>query len=261
MRAGLLTGGHPFEAEPFRAMCDALEGIEWRHLDHPKAYSKLAADGWDDLDVLVFYDMPGVEFVQSAPPVQMPLPPFGVIDMFAKWTAEGMPLVFLHHAIASWPIWPEFAELVGGRFHYTAGRYRGETWPASGYRHDVTHDIEVVAHGHPVCEGLGDGFTLTDELYLCPVNEADVTPLLRSGARFTDAEFYSAELAVSGDRDSRSGWSHPPGSDIIGWTKQADASTVVYLQPGDGPATYADPNYRRLLTNTIHWAATTAPSE
>ena len=259
-RAALLTGGHSFDEPSFFAMCDALDGIEWTHLAHPTAYSRLAADGGAGFDVIVFYDMPGVEFVSTPRSVRAPAPPFGVIDMFARWTAEGVPLVFLHHSLASWPTWPEFAEIVGGRFHYTGGRYQAEPWPSSGYRHDVTHDIDIVAPEHPVCAGLGDGFTLTDELYLCPVDEDRVTPLLRSRARFEDTEFFSAELAVHGRRDEREGWSHPPASDLVAWTQQVDASTVVYLQPGDGPATYADPSYRRLVANAITWAATTAPS-
>ena len=37
--------------------------------------------------------------------------------------------------------------------------------------------------------------------------------------------------------------------------KRARNSPLVYLQPGDGPATYADPNYRRLVENAIRWTA------
>jgi hypothetical protein len=29
----------------------------------------------------------------------------------------------------------------------------------------------------------------------------------------------------------------------------------VYLQPGDGPATYANEHWRRLLGNALHWVA------
>jgi hypothetical protein len=30
---------------------------------------------------------------------------------------------------------------------------------------------------------------------------------------------------------------------------------VAYIQFGDGAATYADPNYRRVLGNAVDWAA------
>jgi len=36
-----------------------------------------------------------------------------------------------------------------------------------------------------------------------------------------------------------------------------ERSTVVYLQPGDGPGAFANDEYRRLLTNAITWAAST----
>jgi len=32
----------------------------------------------------------------------------------------------------------------------------------------------------------------------------------------------------------------------------------VYVQPGDGPAAYGNPHYRRLLGNAINWVASTS---
>ena len=46
-----------------------------------------------------------------------------------------------------------------------------------------------------------------------------------------------------------------PGSDLVAWTKTVGASPIAYIQFGDSPRTYADPNFRRILTNAIHWAA------
>ena len=58
---------------------------------------------------------------------------------------------------------------------------------------------------------------------------------------------------MSGRRNDNEGWSHPPGSNLIGWAKRALRSPLVYLQPGDGPNVYADPVVRRLVHNAIHW--------
>jgi type 1 glutamine amidotransferase len=250
----VLTGGHPFESEPFFAVFDEMEGVDWRHLAHPDAYAHLAATDLSD-DVLVFYDMPGVEFTRSDPPMRATSPPDEVVELFERMTRDGVPMVFLHHAIASWPAWPAFAEMLGGRFHYAPGSFMGQDWPGSGYRHDVTHTMEVLDPDHPVCVGLGGHFTITDELYLFPVDEAAVMPLMRSAATFADTEFFSADLAIRGERGSRDGWAHPPGSDLVAWTTTAGASTIVYLQFGDGPQAYADPAYRRALRNAITWAA------
>ena len=66
-------------------------------------------------------------------------------------------------------------------------------------------------------------------------------------------QFYSAALAVNGVMYSNDGWRHPDGSRLVGWVKRARNSPLVYLQPGDGPPTYEDANYRRLIENAIRW--------
>ena len=37
--------------------------------------------------------------------------------------------------------------------------------------------------------------------------------------------------------------------------RRVDASRLVYLQFADGPVTYADPSFRRALSNAIHWTS------
>jgi type 1 glutamine amidotransferase len=253
VRVLLVTGGHPFDREPFLAVFDANPDVEWTHLEQPEAAARLSTAA-ADADVVVFYDMPGVAFTGDEPPVRTPAPDPAVVDGFGSMTARGVPMVFLHHAIAGWPAWDDYARMIGGRFHYAAARFDGASYPDSGYAFDVTHRVEVVDAAHPVCRGVEAGFTLTDELYLFPVLESEVVPLLRSDATFTDEHFFSADLAIRGKRNSRDGWSHPPGSALVGWVKNAGRSPVVYLQFGDGPATYADENYRLVLANAIRWA-------
>jgi len=178
-------------------------------------------------------------------------------DLVAGATAlleAGKGMVFLHHAIAGWPAWPDWATIVGGRFHYQPAQLDGVDYPDSGYRHDVTHTVEVLDPSHPIAAGLPESFEITDEVYLAPVLEHAVQPILRSTHTFTHDNFYSAGLAVRGERYSNEGWSHPEGSSLVGWTKHAGNSPVAYIQFGDGAETYADPNYRRVLGNAIDWA-------
>ena len=199
---------------------------------------------------------PGCGSPASDPPAELIEPSADQRAVIDQLCADGAGLVFLHHAVAGWPAWPEYAELVGGRFHYQPGRMGGVDYPDSGYVFDVTHTVEVLAPEHPVCAGLGESFTLTDELYCFPVLSDDVTPLMRTTFDTSDAsQFFSADLAIRGQRESNDGWTHPPGSDLVAWTRQAGASRVVYLQFGDGPVTYADPAFRRALSNAIGWAA------
>lgn len=124
----------------------------------------------------------------------------------------------------------------------------------SGYRHEVTYAAELISE-HPVTAGLPLSFSLTDELYLGEVFADTVTPLLRARHEFVANNFYSAAHAVAGRMFSNAGWRHPPGSDLIGWTKPAGTGRMVYLQPGDGPLVYANSQFRRLLGNSLEWCA------
>jgi type 1 glutamine amidotransferase len=250
----VVTGGHPFQAEPFFAAFSADSGLVWAHAPQPSARAWLGAPAIGRWDAIVFYDMPGVGLREGALPETVSPPP-ELVDGMGRLLDSGQGIVFLHHAIASWPGWDEYAHWVGGRFLYRPGRLAGRDWPDSGYLLDVTHTITPATSGHPVLAGLDAGLTLTDELYLAPVLENEVVPLLRSDATFTDDRFWSAAAAVQGRRDSREGWSHPAGSDLVAWAKRSRRSPVVYLQPGDGPSAYGDPGWRRLLGNAIRWVA------
>ena len=253
-RVLVVTKGHPFEAEPFFVLFDALGGVEWTHVEQPEARANFHPDRAGEYDCIVCYDMPGIAFTGGDPPAVFEEPSSHLVAGYRGLLDAGQGMVFLHHAIASWPAWPEFAEIVGGRFHYQPAVLRGVDHPDSGYRFDVTHSVEVIDADHPICAGVEKGFTLTDELYLFPVFEDDVVPLMRSAATFTDEHFFSADRAIRGQMHSREGWSHPPGSDLVAWVKTAGRSPIAYLQFGDGPATYADANFRRILANAIEWA-------
>jgi hypothetical protein len=224
----VVTGGHPFEEAPFLEVFDDIAAMTWRHVRQPAATDEIRSGRLGGSEVIVFYDMAGITITRGDPPVVAEEPDPAVRAGFAELLAAGQPMVFLHHAIASWPAWPDYAEMIGGRFHYAPGSLGGVDYPASGYRHGVTHEIDVLDGGHPLCAGLPRRFTVTDETYLYPVLECDVVPLLRSNHTFTDDGFYSADLAVRGERDSRRGWRHSPGSDLVAWVKHAG--------PGPSPA-------------------------
>jgi uncharacterized protein len=246
--------GHPYLRDPFMAIFDTLPGIACTLVEQPAVQRLMSPDGMKGFDALVLYDMPGLDFAAPERP--------GYVEPDADFKArllalldEGKGVVALHHAIAGWPAWPEYAELLGGRFLYRAGELRGEPRQDSGYRHDVDHEVTVLDGAHPVTAGLPHTFRLTDELYLSEVFEDLVHPLLASGHAFTRDGFYSATQAVNGHMYSNEGWSHADGSNLVGWIKRARTSPLVYLQPGDGPPTYENAHYRRLIENAIRWAA------
>jgi len=249
----VVARGHPYERDAFCALFDALEEYRWSLVEQPAAQQFFHPDQADRNAAFVCYDMPGVNFLAEDPPALVQ-PDADFQRSFLALLEAGMGFVFLHHSLAAWPAWDEYAEIVGGRFHYRPARLRGQSWPDSGYRHQVEHTVSVL-RDHPITRGVPKTFAITDELYLCPIFADSVIPLLASDYSFSDDNFYSAKLAVAGKRYSREGWSHPAGSNLVGWVKHYRNSPIVYLQGGDDPVAYANVNFQRLLHNAIRWVA------
>jgi type 1 glutamine amidotransferase len=250
----LITKGHPFERDAFFAVFEAWRGIACTAVEQPAAQAFLDPEAARPYDAIVFYDMPGIEFRPGDAPRFHP-PPSELVQGFGELLEAGQGLVFLHHAIAGWPTWPEYADVVGGRFLYEEDNVRGRRRPCSGYRHGVTHRVSPVDPTHPVVQGIGEGFEIEDELYLFEAFEDEVVPLLRSDYAFVDENFFSAALAVRGEMFSRRDWSHPPGTNLVGWAARRGRSPIVTLLLGDGPSAYAHPGFRTLLENAVRWVA------
>lgn len=244
--------GHAFDRNAFDALFQAMPGISATMVDQPAAAILMNPEAMRPFDALVLYDMPGLDFASGpdAPASIEPDPPLKV--GFTALLAQGKGIVALHHALAAWPTWTDYHDWLGGQFFYHPGSFDRRNWPDSGYRHEVSYIAEIIGD-HPVTRGLPPAFAMTDELYLCPRCPDNCTPLLRASASFEASAFWSAELAVGGRRNSNRNWSHPPGDGVIGWAKEVQASRLVYLQPGDGPSAFENPNYRQLVENALRW--------
>ncbi len=233
----------------------SVEIIAW-----PEAGSFFSSTGVEtllnDYDVLALYDMPGIGLNRGATPEPLEVHP-DVIDAWKVLLQAGMPILGVHHAIASWPKWPGFAEILKGRFHYVPAELRGVSWPDSGYAMNVEQILEVVQPDHPVCVGLPPTFSLRDETYLCPLFDSETTVLVTTNAIMNDSNHHSSLAAVR--REEATGWSHPSGSRAVAWTHTFDKSTIVYLQPGDGADAFDNVVYRRMIANSITWLATFSP--
>ncbi len=250
----LVTKGHPYEREPFYAVFDDMADVNWTLVEQPAAQALFNVTEAAGYDAFVLYDMPGIQFRPDGPP-DFAEPGARYRERFLELLEAGHGFVFLHHALAGWPAWEEYAEIVGGRFLYMPATLRGTPRQDSGYRHKVTHTVSVAAD-HPVTAGLPASFEITDELYLCEVFTDDVEPLLTSDYEFVRDNFYSAAAVVrDGKMFDNEGWQHEPGSNLIGWTKTYGKSRIVYLQCGDDPEAYANPHFRQLLANAIGWVA------
>ncbi len=248
----VVARGHPYDRTAFMAAFDAMPGICASLVEQPAAARLMSPDNLHGIDALVLYDMPGLDFSADTPP--------GYVAPDADFRANveallqaGKPIVALHHAIAGWPAWPRWAEILGGAFLYKPGQLRGIACADGGYHHDVRYTAEVIDPAHPVLRGLPRTFEITDELYLYECFDQDIVPLIRARHGFTDRQFYSAARAVSGRMYDNDGWHRPSGTDLICWAKRAGNSPVVYIQPGDGVSAYDNPHWRQLVRNAIDW--------
>lgn len=245
------TKGHPYDKPAFAGLFDRLKGFTWTHVEQPAAARLLSPEAADGFAALVFYDLPGIRF-HARRPASLIEPTDAMKQGFEGLLAAGKPLVFLHHAIAGWPTWDRYAEAIGTRFFYQPGTYRGRAYPDSGYRSSVRYTAEIVA-AHPVTEGLPERFEIDDELYLMPLLEPDVVPLVRARFAFVAETFHSAAAAVEGRGESRDGWTHPPGTDLIAWARRLGRSPIVVIQCGDDGKTFSNPAFERLLGNAMAW--------
>lgn len=238
------------------AVCDEL-GWVWSHATQPHTQRWLRPEHAGVWDTILLHDLPGLTLRRGVEPTAHD-PDDSIRSGIRDLLAAGQGIVATHHALAGWPTWDEWADLLGGRFFYGPGRLHGVDWPASGYRMD-TYDVSIVAPEHPVCRGV-EPFVITDELYLCCIHEPEVVPLLRTGAALDPERMIDTYREVC-DGTPLPVAAHPPGSSLLGWAKRAAGSPLVYLLPGHRPETMLDAHYRQLLANSVGWVASDAAVE
>ncbi|MDA1074469.1 MAG: ThuA domain-containing protein, partial [Proteobacteria bacterium] len=105
----VVTKGHPFEEAPFFQIFDQMEEVAWTHVEQPAAQALFITAEAQKYDAYVMYDMPGIRFQPDrAPDFDEPDPLYK--QNFMNLVEHGHGFVFMHHAIAGWPAWPEYAE-------------------------------------------------------------------------------------------------------------------------------------------------------
>ena len=188
-----------------------------------------------EYEAVCFYDMWGVDFSPAPEEYQQSI---------AALLESGKGLMLMNHALVEWPAWPAGATSAapppaarGRGLRRDDSRLRlpgGGADPRGNGRGKVTPD--PAAAGHPVVEGIEDGFVVQDELYLTSKNfesQPDILPLMRTDYPMVQENFNPPPMAAQEEKDR---WSHPEGSDLVVWAKKSGNSPVVATHLGDGPA-------------------------
>jgi len=207
----VVTGGHDFERESFFKMFDGFEGIVYRESKHPDADELIKSKEIDAFDVLVFYDMPKTIGDDTK-------------KAFIKLLKKGKSMVFLHHSLASYPDWPEYTAILGGKYFEKATSTHGP----SSYKHDVEVPVIIVDKDHPITRDMND-FTIYDEVYGNYLVIPQAKPLLKT--------------------------THPESSPVVGWTNHYKNARIVYLQSGHDHYAYENTNYSKLVYRSILWVS------
>jgi type 1 glutamine amidotransferase len=214
IRILVITGGHDYKAEPFNKMLSSLgENITFQIAELPGAYDMFLPENRTKYDVLVLYHMWQKITDEQA-------------KVFADCIREGKPLIVLHHSICAYDDWPEYFNIIGGKYFHKTTTVNGKEYAPCSYIHDVHFRVINANKKHPVTKGIPD-FEIFDETYKGYYIEDGVTPLLT-----TD---------------------EPSSNHLIGWAKKYGKARVVTLQSGHDVPTFENPNFRKLLKQSIEW--------
>lgn len=211
----VITGGHGFEQKPFFDVFKSNPEISFSHAAH----AKTNATGWERGDI----QNQDVIVLYDMPRTIT----HGQKARFLSIFDKGIGLVVLHHALVSYQDWPEYERIIGGRYPENPAK-AGVVTTEVGYEHDVDVPVKIVAKDHPITSGLSD-FVIHDEIYWGFRVGKDARPLLTT--------------------------THPKSGKPLAWTRSEGKSRIVYIQLGHGPSAYENPNYRKLIAQSIRWAA------
>ena len=125
-------------------------------------------------------------------------------------------IFILHHGLLAYPDWPPWAQLVG---------LQAPSWRV---HMDINLDILVANPNHPITKGLND-WTMLDETYIVGEPDGDSEILL-----YTE---------------------NPKSMRSIAWTRRYKNARVFCFQSGHDHNAYENPNFRRVISRGIQWAA------
>jgi type 1 glutamine amidotransferase len=215
LKVVVITGGHGFQREPFFKMFDAIEQIDYvesLQKDHSELFEDISE--WD-YDVMVFYNM-----TQEISDKRR--------QNFLKLLDKGVDVVALHHTLGAYQNWPEFKNIIGGRYYLKDTTENGVLHKKGAYKHDLEVKVSVKDKKHPITLGMSD-FIIHDETYKNVWHDK------------------SNRVLITTD--------HVTSDEIVGWVRNYHNARVCTIQLGHDSKAYRNFNYRELLKRAILWAA------
>ena len=209
----LITGGHGFATNEFLKVFTENPQIKLTHANHAKG----TANAYDRDDLYNYDAVVLYDMPKQISEAQQ--------KRFLGLIEKGIGLVVLHHALVSYQRWPDYERIIGGRYPEEDGK-GGVVTDQVGYEHDVKFKVRILEKDHPVTKGVGD-FDIHDEIYWGFRTGRDIKPLIT-----TD---------------------HPKSGKPLAWERGEGASRIIYIQLGHGPEAFANPNYRKLVAQSIEY--------
>ena len=136
----LVTGGHSYDTIPFFKMFDSMKGLEFEYISQPLANQKIAASDAEQYDLLVFYDISRKISDEEKK---------GYLNLLNK----GKPMLFLHHSLLSYAMWPEFEKIIGGKYLEKGTNSSLPDSLFSRCHYNVSYNVKVADANHPATKG------------------------------------------------------------------------------------------------------------
>lgn len=217
LKVAVLTGGHDFEQKPFTDMLHSFKAKKMMCTEVKlKDHSEIFEDISNwDYDVIVMYNMTQNISEQRR-------------ENFKKLLDRGIGYVCLHHNMGAFQAWPEFKKIAGGKYYIKPTKEDGKEIRGSTYKHDRDMEIMVADKSHPITRGLKD-FKIHDEGYKFCGFEKDNQILLTAD--------------------------HPDCDKTVAWVSKYRKAKICGIMLGHDGKAYANPNYRKVLSQAILWTA------
>jgi trehalose utilization protein len=155
IKVAIITGGHPFDVQPFHRLFRSMPGIE-AYIQHTDEFASGLLAVRDRYDVLVFYSM-----FRDTPRDDGPWyagKPKSALERLGE-TSQGV--VILHHALLAYPNWALWDEIVGISERIMRS-----------YHPNERIQVDIADPQHPIVKGVTT-WEMIDETYLMPEAESE----------------------------------------------------------------------------------------